>query len=264
MRGVAAEAEMIELKTESQLELMRRAGRVVAEILDVLHGSVRPGITTLKLDELARQTMERLGAKAAFLGYRGYPASLCTSVNEAVVHGIPSQRVLREGDIVGLDVGSLVEGYYADAAVTVPVGAVSPAATRLMQVTEQALADAIALARPGRRLSDISHAVQRRAEAAGYSVVRDFVGHGIGTQLHEPPQIPNYGAPGYGPVLKPGMVLAIEPMINEGKPETRVLPDGWTAVTLDGRLSAHFEHTVAVTEGEPEILTECPRKSRSR
>lgn len=255
---------MIEVKTASQLERMRRAGQVVGKLLSVLPEAVRPGVTTLELDELARETIRRFGAEPAFKGYRGFPAHICTSVNEEVVHGIPSRRRLQEGDIVGLDVGAVLEGYYADAAITVPVGRVSEKAVRLMEVTEQALAAGIAMAVEGRRLSDISHAVQKAVEGAGYSVVRDFVGHGIGTQLHEPPQIPNYGAPGYGPTLQSGMVLAIEPMVNQGKPEVKVLEDGWTAVTADGTLSAHFEHTVAVTGESPEILTRWPKKSRSK
>ena len=264
MRGGTAELEAIELKSPSQLQLMRRAGQVVAEVLEVLRQAVRLGITTLELDELARATIVRLGAKAAFKGYRGFPAHICTSVNEEVVHGIPSRRRLNRGDIVGLDVGAIVEGYYGDAAITVPVEGIPVETQRLLQVTEEALAEGIAMAIPGRRLSDVSHAVQRKVEAEGYSVVREFVGHGIGTQLHEPPQVPNYGAPGYGPVLKAGMVLAIEPMVNRGKPEVKILSDGWTAVTVDGSLSAHFEHTVAVTEGAPEILTKWQKKNPSK
>ncbi len=255
MKGELAELEMIELKTAGQLEIMRRAGRVVAELLEVLRQAVHPGITTGDLDVLAAETIRRLKAAPAFKGYHGFPATICTSVNNEVVHGIPSRRCLKSGDIIGLDVGAVVDGYYADAAITVPVGEITPAAARLVQATEQALAAGIAQAAPGRRLSDISHAVQRAAEARGYSVVREFVGHGIGTQLHEPPQVPNYGAAGFGPPLKVGMVLAIEPMVNEGKAAVKVLADGWTAVTADGSLSAHFEHTVAVTEQGPEVLT---------
>ena len=264
MRGGTAELEMIELKSPGQLQIMRRAGRVVAEVLEELRRTVRSGMTTLELDDLARAAIIRLGARVAFKGYRGFPGNICTSVNEEVVHGIPSRRKLVRGDIVGLDVGAIVEGYYADAAMTVAVESISAEAERLLQVTEEALAEGISMAVPGRRLSDISHAVQKKVEGKGYSVVREFVGHGIGTQLHEPPQIPNYGAPGYGPTLKAGMVLAIEPMVNQGKPEVRILSDGWTAVSLDGSLSAHFEHTVAVTEGAPEILTKCPKKNPSK
>ena len=263
MKGLA-ELEMIELKTADQLEIMRRAGRVVGELLDVLRQAVRPGMTTLDLDALSHATILRLKAAPAFKGYRGFPATVCTSVNNEVVHGIPSRRRLEEGDIVGLDVGAVVDGYYADAAVTVAVGKISEEAARLIRVTEQALAEGIAQAAPGRRLSDISHAVQSAVEAHGYSVVRDFVGHGIGTQLHEPPQIPNYGPAGSGPKLKAGMVLAIEPMVNAGQAAVKVLADGWTAVTVDGSLSAHFEHTVAVTDKGPEVLTGCPKKNRSR
>ncbi len=256
--------EVIELKTASQLQIMRRAGAIVGELLQVLEKAVRPGITTLELDDLAQKTITKLGGEPAFKGYRGYPATICTSVNEEVVHGIPSRRRLKEGDIVGIDVGAVVDGYYADAAMTIPLPAVSPEAMRLLQVTQQALAQGISQATEGHRLSDISHTIQQVVESHGYSVVRDFVGHGIGTQLHEPPQIPNYGEPGFGPELKAGMVLAIEPMVNQGKPDVEVLKDGWTAVTKDGKLSAHFEHTVAVTELGPEILTGCPKKNLSK
>ncbi len=243
---------------------MREAGRVVGEVIEALRERVLPGVTTLELDEIASATVEKLGAKPAFKGYRGFPAHICTSVNEQVVHGIPSRRALREGDIIGLDVGVVVDGYYGDAAVTLPVGAVSEEAWELLRVTERALERGIAMARPGGRLSDISHAVQAEVEAHGFSVVREFVGHGIGAQLHEAPQIPNYGRPGFGVELKPGMVLAIEPMVNKGAAPVRVLEDGWTAVTVDGSLSAHFEHTVAIRENGPEILTECPKKKASR
>ena len=246
---------MIEIKTPSQLQIMREAGRVVKEVLNLLRDSVRPGVTTLELDELARVTFSRLGARSAFKGYRGYPAHICTSVNEEVVHGIPSHRRLNLGDIIGIDVGSIVDGYYSDAAITVPVGQIAAEIRDLIGVTEESLMKGIQKARAGNRLSDISNAVQTKVELHGYSVVREFVGHGIGTQLHEPPQIPNYGSAGYGPILKPGMVLAIEPMVNLGRPEVRLMPDEWTAVTQDGSWSAHFEHTVVVTEGDPEILT---------
>ncbi|MBI3614925.1 MAG: type I methionyl aminopeptidase [Candidatus Omnitrophica bacterium] len=246
---------MIELKSPSQLERMREAGRIVAKVIEMLKKEVRPGITTAELDEMAGEKIRQEGGKPAFKGYRGFPGNICASVNEEVVHGIPSRRKLKEGDIVGLDVGATVEGYFGDAAVTVAVGQISQEAADLMAVTQAALAEGIAFARPGNRLSDISHAVQRTVESRGYSVVRDFVGHGIGTELHEPPQIPNYGKPGFGPVLKEGMVLAIEPMVNQGGAAVEVLADGWTAVTKDRKLSAHFEHTVAVTESGPEILT---------
>ncbi len=256
---------MIELKSPSQLDLMRQAGRIVGEILESLREAVRPSVTTLDLDQLALEIMLKRKSTPAFKGYRGFPAHICASVNEEVVHGIPSaKRSLQEGDIVGLDVGVIVEGYYGDGAITVSVGKASAEAVRLMEVTENALMEGIAMATPEHRLSDISHAVQKAVESRGYSVVREFVGHGIGTQLHELPQIPNYGKPGFGPRLKPGMVLAIEPMVNQGGPEVAILDDGWTAVTKDRKLAAHFEHTVAVTEAEPEILTLWPKKKPSK
>jgi methionyl aminopeptidase len=256
---------MIELKSPSQLDLMRQAGAIVGEILDVLRDAVKPGMTTQDLDAMALEIMQKRKSKPAFKGYRGFPAHICTSVNEEVVHGIPSpKRKLKDGDIVGIDVGVIVEGYYGDGAVTAPVGTISREAQHLIEVTERSLMDGIAMATPEHRLSDISNAVQRTVESAGYSVVREFVGHGIGTQLHELPQIPNYGKPGFGPKLKPGMVLAIEPMVNQGGCEIRILEDGWTAVTKDGKLAAHFEHTIAVTESDPEILTACPKKKLSR
>ena len=214
-----------------------------------------PGIRTLDLDTFAEGYLRKRGAALAFKGYRNYPFSLCVSVNEEVVHGLPSERQLKEGDIVSLDLGTIVEGYYGDSALTVPVGQVSEEAARLLRVTEEALMCGIGAARPGGHLSDISHAVQRHVEAHGFSVVRIFVGHGIGKALHEDPQIPNYGPPGRGPRLKQGMVLAIEPMVNAGGPDVEILPDNWTAVTRDRSLSAHFEHTIALTEAGVEILT---------
>lgn len=255
---------MIELKSSSQLGLMRRAGQIVAEVLARLREAVRPGISTLELDALAEAEIVRLGGQPAFKGYRGFPGSICTSINEQVVHGIPSTRRLQSGDIVGLDVGAVVEGYYGDAAITVAVDGVDEGVAKLLTVTEQALSEGIAQVQPGNRLSDVSHAIQGCVERNSYSVVRDFVGHGIGTQLHEAPQIPNYGRAGFGPELKVGMVLAIEPMVNQGESAVSILPDGWTAVTQDGMLSAHFEHTVAVTKDGPEILTGCPKKKRSQ
>ena len=255
---------MIELKSPSQLQLMRRAGVIVRDLLEILEKTVGPGITTLELDNLAEKTIVKMGGQPAFKGYRGYPATICTSVNEEVVHGIPSKRALKPGDIVGIDVGAVIEGYYSDAAVTVALEPISPVARKLMKVTAEALLEGIALATEEHRLSDISHAIQKHVESQGFSVVRDFVGHGIGTQLHEAPQIPNYGEPGFGPSLKAGMVLAIEPMVNEGCPEVHLLDDGWTAVTKDGKLSAHFEHTIAVTKSGPEILTGCLKKKPSR
>ena len=249
----------IELKSLDEIEKMSRASRVVAEVLEALRHQVKPGVTTEELDYFAEKFIVERGGMPAFKGYKVrdqiYRHTLCVSVNEAVVHGIPSGRVLKEGDIVGLDVGVVVDGYYGDAAITVPVGAITEQARRLLQVTEEALHKGIAQAVVGNRISDISHAVQAHAEAASFSVVTEFVGHGIGRKLHEEPQVPNYGEPGKGPRLKPGMTLAIEPMVNLGRPETAHLADGWTAVTRDGSLSAHFEHTIVVTETGPRILT---------
>ncbi len=248
---------MIELKSSSQLGLMRRAGQIVAEVLARLREAVRPGISTLELDALAEAKIVRLGGQPAFKGYRGFPGSLCTSINEQVVHGIPSTRRLQSGDIVGLDVGAVVEGYYGDAAITVAVDGVDEGVAKLLTVTEQALSEGIAQVKPGNRLSDVSHAIQGCVERNSYSVVRDFVGHGIGTQLHEPPQIPNYGRAGFGPELKVGMVLAIEPMVNIGAPDVLLsADDGWTARTRDGSRSAHFEVCVAITEDGPQVLGE--------
>jgi len=239
-----------------ELQKMHRASRIVVETLDVLEAAAQPGVKTIELDRIARQRIEAAGAKPAFLGYRGYPATLCVAINEQVVHGIPDERRLREGDIVGLDLGSIVDGFFGDAARTVAVGEVSPEARRLMQVTREALLQAVAQCHPGKRVGDIGHAVQSHAEAHGYSVVREFVGHGIGTHLHEDPQVPNYGPPGRRERLRPGMCVAIEPMVNVGKADVRVLDDGWTAVTVDGSLSAHFEYSVAVTDAGPWILSE--------
>ena len=246
---------MIELKTASELDHMRRAGRIVARLLEHLATLARPGIKTRALDQEARTFLKREGAQAAFLGYRGFPAAICVSVNDAVVHGIPGERALQEGDLVSLDAGAVVEGWYSDAATTVAVGAISAQARRLMETTHQALARGIAQVKSGHRVSDISHAVQRVVEADGFGVVREFVGHGIGRALHEDPPIPNYGPPHLGPRLRAGMVLAIEPMVTMGRYEVRVLDDGWTAVTQDGSLAAHFEHTVAVTDHGPDVLT---------
>jgi len=242
---------MIVLKTPEEVAVMAQASRVVAEVLVVLRQAVRPGVTTDELDKLAESEIRARRAQPAFKGYRGYPKTLCASVNEQVVHGIPSKRVLKEGDIIGLDLGAIVGGFYGDSAVTVGVGAIGEKAAKLVQVTEEALALGIEQAVVGKRLSDISHAVQRHVEAAGYSVVTEFVGHGIGRQLHEEPQVPNYGRPGQGPRLTPGMVLAIEPMVNMGAAAVKVLEDRWTAVTADGSLSAHFEHTIAIQESGP-------------
>src|SRR5690348_10170788 len=245
---------MIILKTPDEIAVMAKASRVVAEALAVLKEAVKPGITTDELDRLAEPAR---GAIPAFKGYRNYPKTLCASVNEQVVHGIPSKRALKEGDIIGLDLGAIVGGFYGDSAVTVPVGRIEEKTATLVRVTEESLALAIEQATVGNRLSDISYAVQRHVEAAGFSVVTEFVGHGIGRQLHEEPQVPNYGKPGRGPRLQPGMVLAIEPMVNMGRSAVRILEDRWTAVTVDGSLSAHFEHTIAVQpSGEPRILSQ--------
>ena len=243
-------------KSWSELQRMARACRIVVDTLDALEEAAVPGVTTKELDRIAREQIEKAGAKPAFLGYRGYPASLCVAVNEEVVHGIPGSRKLSEGDIVGLDLGCVVDGFYGDAARTVAVGRISEEARRLMKVTRDSLFAAIELCRPGRRVGDLGHAVQTHAERHGYSVVREFVGHGIGTKLHEEPQVPNYGPPGRRERLVPGMCLAIEPMVNAGGPEVEVLKDGWTAVTKDGSLSAHFELSVAVTASGPWILSE--------
>lgn len=246
---------MIACRSRSELRRLREANALVGQVLDTLRKAVAPGMTTAELDELAEAGIRAAGALPAFKGYRGYPAAICASVNEEVVHGIPSSRVLRDGDIVSLDMGVLLEGFYGDSAVTVPVGHVSDEARKLMRVTDESLWKAIEVVRPGARVSDIGHAVQRHVEAQGLSVVREFVGHGIGSALHEEPQIPNYGERGRGPRLAEGMVLAIEPMVNAGAACVRVLSDGWTAVTKDGSLSAHFEHTVAVTTDGVEVLS---------
>jgi methionyl aminopeptidase len=246
---------VIVLKSAAELETMRAAGRIVAEILALLETRIKPGVTSAELDALAERECLRLGAKPAFKGYGGFPYAICASPNDRVVHGFPDRRPLEAGEILSIDFGVLYRGYYGDAAITVPVGEIDAATSSLVEVTRAALAAAIAKAVPGGRLSDISHAVQAWVEPRGFSVVREFVGHGIGRQLHEAPQLPNFGAPGQGPRLKPGMTLAIEPMINAGSPGVKILEDGWTAVTQDGRRSAHFEHTVAITESGPEILT---------
>jgi methionyl aminopeptidase len=247
---------VIVCRSAAELERMREAGRLVGEVLTELTAAVAPGVSTAELDEIAERRIRQAGATPAFKGYHGYPATICASINDEVIHGIPSgRRVLAEGDIISIDVGAALDGYYGDSAVTLPVGHVSEQAATLLRVTEESLYKAIEQARPGHRVSDIGHAVQRHVEAFGFSVVREFVGHGIGVRMHEEPQVPNYGEPGHGPRLTEGMVLAIEPMVNAGKPAVKVLADGWTAVTRDTSLSAHFEHTVAVTSGEPWILT---------
>jgi methionyl aminopeptidase len=245
----------IVIKSAGELAVMRQAGRVVAVTLAALARQVRPGITTLELDRLAESTIRAQGATPSFKGYRGFPASVCVSVNEEVVHGIPGKRVLREGEIVSLDVGAIFEGMQGDAALTVPVGQVSTRMQTLMRVTQAALAAGIQEARVGNRLGDISAAIQKVAEGAGFSVVREYGGHGVGRSMHEDPHSPNWGQAGTGILLRAGMTLALEPMVNAGKYQVRVKSDNWTVVTVDGQPSAHFEHTVAITEGEPEILT---------
>jgi methionyl aminopeptidase len=246
---------MIVCRSRAEIELMRAANQLVARVLREVADAVAPGVTTRELDALAEARIREAGAVPAFKGYHGFPATLCTSVNDQVVHGIPSARVLAEGDILSLDLGAVLDGFYGDSAVTVPVGRISPRAAELLRVTREALQAAIDCVRPGGRVSDIGHAVQSHVEGHGFSVVREFVGHGIGESLHEEPQVPNYGEPGRGPRLAEGMVLAIEPMVNVGKPGVRILEDGWTSVTRDGSLSAHFEHTVAVGSTGADILT---------
>jgi methionyl aminopeptidase len=247
---------VIVCRSAAELEKMRAAGRLVGEVLTELTARVAPVVTTAALDEMAEELIRRAGAIPAFKGYHGYPATICASINEEVIHGIPSgRRILNEGDVISIDVGASLDGYYGDSAVTLPVGAVSEQAATLLRVTEESLYKAIERVRVGGRISDLGHAVQHHVEAYGFSVVREFVGHGIGQRMHEEPQVPNYGEPGRGPRLTEGMVLAIEPMVNAGKAAVKVLADGWTAVTRDGSLSAHFEHTVAVTADGPWILT---------
>lgn len=236
---------------------MRRAGKIVREVLELVRSHVKPGATTFDLEKAAEGRLKELGVKAAFKGYHGYPCVLCTSVNSEVVHGIPSpNRVLKQGDIVSVDFGVVVDGYYGDSAITVPVGTIDEKAARLLKTTEESLKAGIAEVRPGATLGDVGAAVQSVVEREGFSVVRDFVGHGIGSQMHEDPQVPNFGQRGQGMKLKPGMVIAIEPMVNAGRPDVMVLEDGWTAVAKDGSMSAHFEHTVAVTATGSSILTE--------
>ncbi len=247
---------MIVCRSAAELEKMREAGRLVGEVLTELIAHVAPGVTTADLDELAEKRILKAGATPAFKGYHGYPATICASINEEVIHGIPSgRRVLNEGDVISIDVGASLAGYFGDSAITLPVGQVSEEAATLLRVTEESLYKAIERVKVGGRVSDIGHVVQQHVEAYGFSVVREFVGHGIGQKMHEEPQVPNYGEPGRGPRLTEGMVLAIEPMVNAGKPAVKVLGDGWTAVTRDSSLSAHFEHTVAVTADGPWILT---------
>lgn len=234
---------------------MQESGRIVALVHETVKKAIKPGITTAELDAIAEALIRENGATPSFKGYGGFPGSICASVNEQVIHGIPGEIVLKEGDIISIDVGAFKNGYHADAAKTHPVGNVSEAAAKLIKVTEESFFEGLKYCRKGYRLSDVSHAIQKYSEDRGYGVVRDFVGHGVGRNLHEDPQIPNYGAPGRGPRLEAGMVLAIEPMINQGDFRVKVLDDDWTVVTLDGRLSAHYEHTVVITENEPMLLT---------
>ena len=246
---------MITIKSKHELKIMQKAGQISKAALLAASDLVAPGVTTRQLDEAARRVIEKAGAKPAFLGYGGFPATICCSINDEVIHGIPGDRVIQEGDIVSIDTGAIYEGYYGDNAATFGAGKISEEAQKLIDVTRQSFYEGIKFARKGQRISDISHAIGAYCEARGYGVVREFVGHGIGTKMHEAPEIPNFGAPGHGPRLMPGMTLAIEPMINMGTWKVKVLPDGWTVKTLDGSLSAHYENTVLITEGEPIILT---------
>jgi methionyl aminopeptidase len=243
------------LKTPEQIAIMRRAGRVVAEMLDACAAAARPGVTTADLDKVAREVLARRKAKSNFLNYHGYPAVICTSPNDVIVHGIPGSYRLQDGDIISIDCGAIIDGWHGDAARTIPVGDISEDARKLIRVTEESLWAGIQHVRNGARLTDIGHAVQTVAEGAGFSVVREYVGHGIGRAMHEEPQVPNYGEPGRGIKLKVGHVLAVEPMVNLGSPDTQLNDDGWTVITADGMLSAHFEHSIAVTEDGPEVLT---------
>jgi methionyl aminopeptidase len=242
-------------RSPDEIAKMRKAGSVVAEMHERIRAALRPGVTTLQLDQVGRDVIERRGARSNFLGYHGFPAVICTSPNDMIVHGIPDGRVLEDGDIVSIDCGAIIEGYHGDAAFTAGVGTITAEAEKLIRVTEEALEAAISRLVDGGRLSDVGHAVQTVAEGAGFSVVREYVGHGIGTAMHEPPDVPNYGLPGRGPRLRPGNVFAVEPMVNLGGPGTRTLADGWSVVTADGSLSAHAEHTIAVTDDGPEVLT---------
>ena len=243
------------IKSQDEIAIMREAGRIVAQVLEMLVERLRPGLVEKELDEIVRRQFARRGVVPTFLGYHGYPATVCVSINDEVVHGIPGEREVMDGDLVSIDLGCTHKGFVADSAVTVGVGNVSPEARRLVEATREALWRGIAAARPGARLGDIGAAIQTFVEAEGFSVVREYVGHGVGRQMHEDPQVPNYGRPDSGPVLRPGMVLALEPMVNVGDWRTNRDSDGWTVRTLDGGLSAHFEHTIAITDGEAEVLT---------
>jgi len=243
------------IKSAEELAIMRQAGKIVGSVLEILSHQVKPGMTTMELDIIAAREVAKLGAKPSFKGYHGFPATLCVSVNDEIVHGIPGKRVLHDGDIVSLDFGAIFDGFQGDAAVTVGIGKIAPEAKRLMETTKGSLEAGIAAARSGATLGDISAAIQDYAEARGYSVVREYTGHGIGREMHEDPQIPNFGLPGTGPTLKKGMTLALEPMLNTGDWRTRLGNDHWTVLTADGSLSAHFEHTIVITDTEPEIFT---------
>lgn len=242
-------------RTPDEIAIMRRAGKVVAEMHECIREAIRPGITTLELDKIGREVIERRGARSNFLGYHGFPAVICSSPNDMIVHGIPGPYRLEEGDIISIDCGAIIQGWHGDAAFTAPVGQVSEEAAKLIKVTEESLYAGIDQMVDGNRISDIGHAVQTVAEAAGFSVVREYVGHAIGTAMHEKPEVPNYGDPGKGPKLRVGNVYAVEPMVNVGGAGTRLLDDGWSVVTADGSLSAHWEHTIAITDDGPEILT---------
>ena len=246
---------MITLKSPHEIELMRRAGKITAAARAYAGELVKPGVTTHEIDRAVEHFIRKQGAVPSFLHYNGYPASACISVNDEIIHGIPGPRVLQEGDIVSVDVGAYLDGFHGDCCGTFACGTISPEARRLIDVTRQSFFEGIRMARPGNRVSDISHAVQQYVEQNGYSVVRNFVGHGVGAKLHEPPEVPNFGPAGHGARLLPGMVLAVEPMVNAGGWEVRVLKDGWTTVTVDGSLAAHYENTILITEGEPELLT---------
>ena len=246
---------MISIKSQREIEIMRRSGKITAKTLTMLMAAAKPGVTTGELDRLAEESIRSMGGVPTFQGYHGYPSTICASVNDEVVHGMPGDRVLRDGDLLSIDIGTTLDGYVSDSAVTVPIGKVSDEARRLMRVTQECLMLGIAQMEIGKYVGDIGWAVQQHAEANGYGVVRALVGHGVGKQMHEEPQVPNYGSPGSGPALRAGLVLAVEPMITQGTWEVETLEDGWTVVTEDGKLAAHFEHTIAVTEEGPKILT---------
>ncbi len=248
--------EMISIKSPKDIEKMRLAGRITAQARTLAGSMIRPGITTGEIDKAVRKFIEEQGAKPSFLGYGGFPASICASVNEVVIHGIPGGRKLKEGDIVSIDVGAYIDGFHGDCAATFPCGEITPEAKKLMEVTKQSFFEGIKLARAGQRVSDIGHAVQQYVESFGYGVVREFVGHGVGRNMHEPPEVPNYGAAGHGARLQPGMVIAVEPMVCAGDWRVKVLSDKWTTVSADGSLTAHYENTILITEGDPEILTD--------